>query len=364
MAMPIMAGPIHVQATRVHRRLRSARAAATALVVVVGAFVAVALAGQPVTATPPATYRPLPDTALLAVPLPSASSLRDLGTPGGAVNVSAGPSANETAGSVADVEARHAPGIVRFRPVAGQTGVSRFAQVSVRFSEPMDRASTQRAFSANADGSAVTGHYHWAEGDTVLVLVPADPLPYDATVRLAVADSARSADGRELERSGSVAFSVTHRPAPTPTPLPVHRATPAPTHRATSTTSTTGWRWPLIGPITQYFGQTLTKYGFHQGIDIDGQTGDPVRAAHSGTVIVAGHYDSCGGNEVHIDHGGGVESWYRHLSVISVHVGEHVSAGTLVGKVGATGCALGSHLHFAIRVNGTFVDPLRYLPRR
>jgi murein DD-endopeptidase MepM/ murein hydrolase activator NlpD len=81
-------------------------------------------------------------------------------------------------------------------------------------------------------------------------------------------------------------------------------------------------------------------------------------------VKVAGYWDECGGLQVQIDHGEGVESWYRHLSRIDVAVGASVSGGTVIGRVGETGCAFGSHLHFAIRVNRTFVDPLRYLPPR
>jgi murein DD-endopeptidase MepM/ murein hydrolase activator NlpD len=124
------------------------------------------------------------------------------------------------------------------------------------------------------------------------------------------------------------------------------------------------WVWPLLGPITQRFGESLTQYGYHQGIDIDGDTGDSVRAARGGTVTVAGTWDSCGGIQVHIDHGGGVESWYRHLSRVDVSVGSRVGAGAIIGAVGSTGCSTGSHLHFAIRDRGEFVDPLRYLPAR
>jgi len=57
-------------------------------------------------------------------------------------------------------------------------------------------------------------------------------------------------------------------------------------------------------------------------------------------------------------------SWYRHLSRIDVAVGQTVRAGTRIGLVGATGCALGSHLHFGVEVGTTFVNPLRYLPPR
>jgi murein DD-endopeptidase MepM/ murein hydrolase activator NlpD len=80
--------------------------------------------------------------------------------------------------------------------------------------------------------------------------------------------------------------------------------------------------------------------------------------------VLAGRSDACGGLQVRIDHGGGIESWYRHLSRIGVLEGTFVEAGRTIGRVGATGCAFGSHLHFAIRRGGIFVDPSRYLPTR
>jgi murein DD-endopeptidase MepM/ murein hydrolase activator NlpD len=84
----------------------------------------------------------------------------------------------------------------------------------------------------------------------------------------------------------------------------------------------------------------------------------------AGTVVVAGHYDACGGLEVHIEHGAGLTSWHRHLSRIDVAVGARVDSGAVIGAVGNTGCSLGSHLHFGIRDGEVFVDPLRYLPAR
>lgn len=244
------------------------------------------------------------------------------------------------------------PAVVRFRPRDGWIGVARATAVSVRFTEPMDHVSTERAFAASIDAAPIIGSYRWAEDDTVLVLQPASALPYGAQVRLAVSSDARSRAGGVLPAAQSVTFTVQGRSAPAATPRPT--TTPRPT--------ATGWRWPLIGPITQRFGESLTQYGFHQGIDIDGDTGDPVRAARSGTVTVTGHWDDCGGLQVHIDHGGGFESWYRHLSRIDVTVGQRVAAGTIIGAVGDTGCSLGSHLHFGIREGKVFVDPLRYLP--
>jgi len=216
----------------------------------------------------------------------------------------------------------------------------------------MNHASTEAAFHVVVGDTPVTGTFRWAEGDTVLVLTPASTLPYGAGIALSVDVGARAADGVALVEARSVTFTVRQRPAPTVSRAPAVRPAPP----------SSGWRWPLLGPITQRFGESLTKYGFHYGIDIDGETGDPVRAARRGRVVVAGRYDQCGGLEVHVDHGDGLASWYRHLSHIDVAKGTLVKAGTVIGRVGNTGCSLGSHLHFAIRKGSKFVDPLDYLP--
>jgi murein DD-endopeptidase MepM/ murein hydrolase activator NlpD len=195
----------------------------------------------------------------------------------------------------------------------------------------------------------------------VLVLTPASPLPHGARIVLSVDDRARSRDGAPLVAARSVTFRVRSRPAAVERPA---AAEPAPPSRSVPGTGSAGWRWPLLGRITQRFGETLTRYGLHQGIDIDGVTGDAVRAARRGRVILAGRADACGGIQVRVDHGGGVVSWYRHLSRTDVRIGGTVEAGRIIGRVGDTGCSLGSHLHFAIARSGTFVDPLRYLPPR
>jgi murein DD-endopeptidase MepM/ murein hydrolase activator NlpD len=351
------------------RRLIAHRPAIVVACLLTVTLAASLLAGGQAVATHPSVHVAIAPDAFrpvtLAQPTAVGGSAADLAA-------TSGPSAEERHAVVRPPMqvAAEVPGVVRFRPRAGQTGVPALAAVSVRFTVAMDRASTRRAFAAFVGGSSIDGRYRWAEGDTVLVLVPSRALPSGERVTLSVTAGARSADGVPLPNVVTAAFRVAKarpvatRPALSPRPTASHH-TPAPRQpQATHRPSPSGWRWPLIGPITQYFGQTLTKYGRHQGIDIDGQTGDPVRAAHSGQVIVAGHYDQCGGLEVHIDHGNGLVSWYRHLSKIEVHVGTQVNVGTVIGRVGATGCALGSHLHFAIRRGTTFVDPLRYLPPR
>jgi murein DD-endopeptidase MepM/ murein hydrolase activator NlpD len=247
------------------------------------------------------------------------------------------------------------PAVVRFRPRDGWTGVSRFAALSVRFTTSMDHATTERAFRAAVGRQRVAGTVRWAEGDTVLVLVPSRALRHGTRVTLSVGPGARSAEGVALSKARSIVFTVRARPTPTAAP---------PRAPSRPRTTPSDWRWPLLGRITQRFGQTLTQYGRHQGIDIDGDTGDRVRAARAGRVLLAGRADACGGLQVRIDHGNGLETWYRHLSRIDVTRGARIAAGTVIGRVGNTGCSLGSHLHFGVRRDGTFVDPLRYLPPR
>ena len=120
-----------------------------------------------------------------------------------------------------------------------------------------------------------------------------------------------------------------------------------------------GFMWPLDGPVTSGFGPRWGRS--HEGIDIDGVTGDPVVAAAAGRVIFAGPYAGYG-NAVAVDHGGGVRSLYAHLSGIAVGVGDDVAKGQLIGAVGCTGRCFGDHLHFEILIDGVPVDPLLYLP--
>jgi murein DD-endopeptidase MepM/ murein hydrolase activator NlpD len=68
------------------------------------------------------------------------------------------------------------------------------------------------------------------------------------------------------------------------------------------------------------------------------------------------------GNAIVVDHGNGLATLYGHLSRFDVHQGQRVGAGDTIGAVGNTGNSTGPHLHFEVRVNGTPVDPLPYLP--
>jgi murein DD-endopeptidase MepM/ murein hydrolase activator NlpD len=121
--------------------------------------------------------------------------------------------------------------------------------------------------------------------------------------------------------------------------------------------------WPAPGIITSPFGGAR----HHPGIDIDGVTGDPVIAAGTGTVVLAGMAPagySGYGNVVMIDNGGGISTLYAHLSRVDVAMGQAVQQGQQIGAIGATGMATGDHLHFEVRVANAPVDPMSWLPPR
>ncbi|HUG62653.1 MAG TPA: M23 family metallopeptidase [Methylomirabilota bacterium] len=104
----------------------------------------------------------------------------------------------------------------------------------------------------------------------------------------------------------------------------------------------------------------LGSVAFHAGVDFRSPSGRPVAATASGRVVVAGRNGGYG-NLVEIDHGKGLTTRYAHLSRIAVKVGEEIAAGDIIGRVGSTGRSTGPHLHYETRVNGTAVNPQRYL---
>jgi murein DD-endopeptidase MepM/ murein hydrolase activator NlpD len=123
--------------------------------------------------------------------------------------------------------------------------------------------------------------------------------------------------------------------------------------------SAEGFIWPLNGAINSPFGPRWGR--MHTGIDIDGNSGDPIVASKAGRVILAEYYSGYG-NAIIIDHGGGYATLYGHLSAYDVHSGDDVAQGEIIGRVGCTGSCTGDHLHFEVRVNGEPRDPLLYLP--
>lgn len=120
-------------------------------------------------------------------------------------------------------------------------------------------------------------------------------------------------------------------------------------------------RLPIQGAVTSAFG---TRGGDHNGVDIDGRMGDPVHAPAGGRIKAAGR-NARSGNFIIIDHGGGVESSYSHLSRQDFRQNQRVEAGDVIGAVGNSGRVRsrtgdGSHLHYVVRVGGREVDPISY----
>ncbi len=130
-----------------------------------------------------------------------------------------------------------------------------------------------------------------------------------------------------------------------------------------SSISSRSFIWPLNGHITSQFGiRTLRgRRDYHTGIDIDASTGALIKAVESGKVSFSGYINGYG-NVVIIDHAGGYSTVYAHSASNLVKEGQNVKKGDIICKLGSTGNATGSHLHFEIRENGRPVNPLNYLP--
>ena len=127
--------------------------------------------------------------------------------------------------------------------------------------------------------------------------------------------------------------------------------------------------WPSAASsyITSPFGYRIHpiygSYKFHTGIDIGAYGGSNILAANSGRVMtVVYNYGTTGyGCYVMVDHGGGIVTLYAHCSAILVQVGQYVERGQVIARVGTTGASTGNHLHFEVRVDGQYQEPLQYV---
>ncbi len=101
---------------------------------------------------------------------------------------------------------------------------------------------------------------------------------------------------------------------------------------------------------------------FHEGLDFPASIGTPIRAAGDGIVTVAVHTPDYG-NLIKLSHGAGLETRYAHASKLLVKHGSRVVKGQIIALVGSTGRSTGPHLHYEIRLNGSPLDPRKYLSR-
>lgn len=122
--------------------------------------------------------------------------------------------------------------------------------------------------------------------------------------------------------------------------------------------------WPAHGWLTGHFGERSDPFtgaqGFHEGLDISASKGEPVFATADGHVEQAA-YAAEYGNLIVVNHDFGLSTRYGHLSAFNVRAGQVVHRGDVIGFVGATGRATGSHLHYEIRANGQLLNPLTLL---
>jgi len=119
--------------------------------------------------------------------------------------------------------------------------------------------------------------------------------------------------------------------------------------------------WPVSGVVTSGYGWRRDPFNrnrrqFHDGIDIRGSIGTPVRAATAGRVSRVG-WDNVFGNYVIINHHSGYRTLYGHLNVIRTRTGAYVSQGERIGDVGNTGLSTGPHLHFSVFRHGVAINP-------
>jgi len=121
------------------------------------------------------------------------------------------------------------------------------------------------------------------------------------------------------------------------------------------------WPVPTSHRITSYFGEMDDRSVPHNGLDIGAAVskvnGDKILAAYDGVVTIA-EYSTSAGNWIWINHGGGLYTVYMHTSKMLVSVGDKITRGQLIALMGNTGNSTGAHLHFGVRVNGVFVNPL------
>jgi murein DD-endopeptidase MepM/ murein hydrolase activator NlpD len=203
------------------------------------------------------------------------------------------------------------------------------------------------AFSLIAAGCAARG----PSRPTTVATPPGVHHPLDAGLTLYSLSRAYHVPVSTLMKANGITDPSTI-PAGTPIFIPGARSlldVPAPVRPALA--------WPLAGTVTSRF---RSRGGSHRGLDIDGEKGDPIRAAAAGTVLRAGK-DGRYGLSIVIRHGNGIETLYAHASVLLVREGDRVERSQKIARVGESGNARGTHLHFEVRLDGRAVNPGTYL---
>lgn len=119
--------------------------------------------------------------------------------------------------------------------------------------------------------------------------------------------------------------------------------------------------WVLTSPFGMRKHPISGKYKMHNGVDLAGARGTPIKATRSGRVDTAAYQKGGAGHYVQINHGDGFKSIYMHMTNYIVKVGQYVKAGEVIGYMGNSGGSTGVHLHFGISYKGTYVNPVKYV---
>ncbi|WP_207775198.1 peptidoglycan DD-metalloendopeptidase family protein [Tamilnaduibacter salinus] len=170
----------------------------------------------------------------------------------------------------------------------------------------------------------------------------------------------------EIPDHSTTASRSATAPKPSPSPEPDETSvasspsSPSPSPTPSQSGGAIDWRWPGSGTVLAGYS---TSGKVNKGIDLDGQAGDPVRAAAHGKVVYAGNGLLGYGNLIIINHNERYLSAYAHNRAMLVKEGEDVAAGQTIAEMGSSGTSR-TKLHFEIRKNGEPVNPLGYLPER
>ncbi len=126
---------------------------------------------------------------------------------------------------------------------------------------------------------------------------------------------------------------------------------------------------PISTEINAQYPVPVVKFNqsfnfFHPGVDLDGVKGDPIRPIMKGRIIARQFSRWAYGNAVVIEHEGGLQSLYGHLSKIYVFEGDEVDTRTIIGEMGSTGRSTGDHLHLEVHKNGRPINPRVFLGNR
>jgi len=121
--------------------------------------------------------------------------------------------------------------------------------------------------------------------------------------------------------------------------------------------------WPVEGRLMSAFGRRedpfSSEQAFHAGVDISAPMGVPVHVTADG-IVVYSDWESGYGRLIVVDHGGGVQTYYAHLSRSFVHLGQEIRRADVIGAVGATGRVTAPHLHYEVRQGGNPVNPYTF----